>query len=190
MRIDYARGCFSDNELEAAYVRREWRRTTSTFAVTIVILIAALTVLASLCESDATWYLPFVSTCASMLALRMALRGTVSDEVAAQKTFCRVSTALMLTFLCTTKDDPAASCKFRGGVEYDQSSPPSARQVHAARRAAADGHHEGGRTRQRHVHDLHGVVGVDRGARHYEPVRVRTYCIFVCVHIVWPGAGI
>ena len=48
MRIDYARGCFSDNELEAAYVRREWRRTTSTFAVTIVILIAALTVLASL----------------------------------------------------------------------------------------------------------------------------------------------
>ena len=43
MRIDYARGCFSDNELEAAYVRREWRRTTSTFAVTIVILIAALT---------------------------------------------------------------------------------------------------------------------------------------------------
>ena len=42
MRIDYARGCFSDNELEAAYVRREWRRTTSTFAVTIVILIAAL----------------------------------------------------------------------------------------------------------------------------------------------------
>ena len=23
MRIDYARGCFSDNELEAAYVRRE-----------------------------------------------------------------------------------------------------------------------------------------------------------------------
>ena len=55
MRIDYARGCFSDNELEAAYVRREWRRTTSTFAVTIVILIAALTVLASLCESDATW---------------------------------------------------------------------------------------------------------------------------------------
>ena len=72
MRIDYARGCFSDNELEAAYVRREWRRTTSTFAVTIVILIAALTVLASLCESDATWYLPFVSTCASVLALRMA----------------------------------------------------------------------------------------------------------------------
>ena len=66
MRIDYARGCFSDNELEAAYVRREWRRTTSTFAVTIVILIAALTVLASLCESDATWYLPFVSTCASV----------------------------------------------------------------------------------------------------------------------------
>ena len=103
MRIDYARGCFSDNELEAAYVRREWRRTTSTFAVTIVILIAALTVLASLCESDATWYLPFVSTCASVLALRMALRGTVSDEVAAQKTFCRVSTALMLTFICTTK---------------------------------------------------------------------------------------
>ena len=43
MRIDYARGCFSDNELESAYVRREWRRTTSTFAVTIVILIAALT---------------------------------------------------------------------------------------------------------------------------------------------------
>ena len=121
MRIDYARGCFSDNELEAAYVRREWRRTTSTFAVTIVILIAALTVLASLCESDSTWYLPFVSTCASVLALRMALRGTVSDEVAAQKTFCRVSTALMLTFICTTKDDPAASCKFRGGVEYDQS---------------------------------------------------------------------
>ena len=121
MRIDYARGCFSDNELEAAYVRREWRRTTSTFAVTIVILIAALTVLASLCESDATWYLPFVSTCASVLALRMALRGTVSDEVAAQKTFCRVSTALMLTFICTTKDDPAASCKFRGGVEFDQS---------------------------------------------------------------------
>ena len=76
MRIDYARGCFSDNELEFAYVRREWRRTTSTFAVTIVILIAALTVLASLCESDATWYLPFVSTCASVLALRMALRGS------------------------------------------------------------------------------------------------------------------
>ena len=50
MRIDYARGRFSDNELEAAYVRREWRRTTSTFAVTIVILIAALTVLASVCE--------------------------------------------------------------------------------------------------------------------------------------------
>ena len=30
MRIDYARGCFSDNELEAAYVRREWRRDTYT----------------------------------------------------------------------------------------------------------------------------------------------------------------
>ena len=69
-------GCFSDNELEAAYVRREWRRTTSTFAV------------------------------------------------------------------------------------------------------------EGGRTRQRDVHDLHRVVGVDRGARHYEPVRVRTYCIRVCAYCV------
>ena len=97
MRIDYARGCFSDNELESAYVRREWRRTTSTFAVTIVILIAALTVLASLCESDATWW---------------------------------------------------------------------------------------GRTRQRDVHDLHGVVGVDRGAGHHEPVRVRTYCIRVCAYCV------
>ena len=133
MRIDYARGCFSDNELEAAYVRREWRRTTSTFAVTIVILIAALTVLASLCEGDATWYLPFVSTCASVLALRMALRGTVSDEVAAQKTFCRVSTALMLTFICTTKDDPAASCKFRGGVECRR-RPPRRGANAAARR--------------------------------------------------------
>ena len=68
MRIDYARGCFSDNELEAAYVRREWRL--------------------------------------------------------------------------------------------------------------------GRRTRQRHVHDLHRVVGVDRGARHYEPVRVRTYCIRVCAYCV------
>ena len=75
MRIDYARGCFSDNELEAAYVLREWRRTTSTFAVTIVILIAALTVLASLCESDSTWYLPFVSTRHESLArLRLLTR--------------------------------------------------------------------------------------------------------------------
>jgi hypothetical protein len=48
-----------------------------------------------------------------------------------------------------------------------------------------DGHHEGGRTRQRHVHDLHGVVGVDRGAGHiYEPVRVRTYTYRVCAYCV------
>ena len=67
MRIDYARGCFSDNELEAAYVRREWRRTTSTFAVTIVILIAALTVLASLCggERGSDTYTTYTASSAS-----------------------------------------------------------------------------------------------------------------------------
>ena len=46
-----------------------------------------------------------------------------------------------------------------------------------------------GRTRQRHVHHVHGVVGVDRGAGHYEPVRVRTYCIRVCAY-VWRGRAL
>ena len=37
MRIDFpSRSCFQKDSIEAAYVRREWRRTTSTFAVTIV----------------------------------------------------------------------------------------------------------------------------------------------------------
>ena len=65
-----------------------------------------------------------------------------------------------------------------------ESSPSTTRRATRRRRRPPG---RWGRTRQRHVHDLHGVVGVDRGARHYEPVRVRTYCIRVCAYCVGWG---